>query len=274
LKPPAGWALLWALLAAPLYASDARAAGPEVWAALQDARLAESADRDPGAAIAIYETVLHHLDDGDSLRGELLIQLARARFDDGDIEGARAALVEASTEPVVSARARAWRVQVDAYQRRVQHVPMSENFHSGTGPFVLGWSAAPQAAIGGGDLGLVWHTVVRDGRDDYVLAAVDAQAGSIHRLGLGLQADDIDAQVRVIVEDDGGRRWTAPVIDLAVGQPVNVDLAVADLLPAQPGSPSAVDPAGIRVVMLQDVTAFHSAARGQNQIRVQHFSLR
>lgn len=262
------------LLASGVLAGNAQAAGPEVWAALHDARLAEAADRDPGAAIAIYETVLHHLPDDDVLRGDLLLQLARARFDEGDLAGARAALVDASHDPQVSAQARAWRVQVDAFQHRIQALPLSTTFADGTAPFVLGWSAAASASLSGGPPGLVWTTVVRDNRDDYVLAALDARAAPLHILALRIESSALDAHLRVIVEDDGGRRWTAPVVALDAGAPTDLELEVLDLLPAQAAGPLVADPDAIRVVMLQDVTAFHTAQRGINQLTVSRFELR
>lgn len=265
-------AALAALLA--LGAGRARAAGPEVWAALQDARLAEAADRDASAAIAIYETVLHHLPAEDPLRGELLLHLARARFDEGDHAGARAALVEASSDPQVGARARSWRVQVDAWERRVQRLPLEEDFEVGSGPLVLGWSAAADAALQGGPEGLTWTTVVREGRDDYVLAVVDEAAGPVRTLGLRLRALDLACHLRLIVEDDAGRRYTAPIVPLGPGEALELDVPITDLLPVQAGGPQVLDPGRVRVVMLQDVTAFHSAERGRARIQIQALALR
>ena len=199
---------------------------------------------------------------------------ARARFDEGELTGARTALVEASQDPQVSARARAWRVQVDAFERRIQALPLSSTFDSGTGPFVLGWSAAAAASLTGGAQGLTWTTVVRDNRDDYVLAALDAKAAPLRALALTIESAEFDAHLRIIVEDDGGRRWTAPVLALPAGQPTDLELAVPDLLPAQAGGPLVADPASVRVVMLQDVTAFHSGQRGTNRLLVSNFELR
>lgn len=257
-----------------LWGAPGLAAGPEVWAALQDARLAEAADRDPGAAIAIYETVLNHLPAEDPLRGELLLQLARARFDEGDIPGARAALVEISGDPQVGARARAWRVQVDAWERRALRLPLQVSLTTGAGPLVLGWSASADASLQAGPDGLTWTTVVRDGRDDYVLAVLDEGAGPLRSLSLRLRALDLPAHLRVIVEDDAGRRYTAPILALGPGQAADLDLAVADLLPVQSNGPQVLDPGRVRVVMLQDVTAFHAPERGSSRILLESLELR
>lgn len=259
------------LLGLPL---AARGAGPEVWSALHDARLAESADRDPAAAIAIYETVLHHLPADDLLRGELLLQLARARFDEGDLEGSRAALIEASQDPQVGARARAWRVQVDAWERRVPRLPLVESFTRDVGPLVLGWSAAAYASLRAGGEGLAWTTVVRDNRDDYLLLALDEAAAPLRAVRVRVSSADLVAHLRLIVEDDGGLRWTTPVVAVEPGPPEELLVEVEDLLPAHTIGPERVDPARIRVVMLQDVTAFHSAARGPNRLVVSQLELR
>ena len=85
-------ALAWLVGSGPALAS-----GPEIWSALYNARLIESADRDQRAASDVYEAVLEHLEAEDPLRGELLYALGRARLDAGDRAGARAALVQAAS---------------------------------------------------------------------------------------------------------------------------------------------------------------------------------
>lgn len=265
---------LLALCALLALASPARAGGPEIWAALNDARLAEAEDRDPGAAIAIYETVLHHLPDDDPLYGELLLQLARARFDQDDLVGARKALTDASEDPQVGARARAWLVQLGAYSARVQGLPLETSFEAGSTPFVLGWSAAPEASLQTGDRGLVWTNLVRDGRDDYLLAAIDEEAGPVRGVRLAVEATELTAHMRLILEDDGGRRWTAPVVQVPPGRITELSLATSELLPAQGSGLDLADPSRIRVIMLQDVTAFHSTERGLDHLVLHRLELR
>ncbi|MCB9780820.1 MAG: hypothetical protein H6742_19785 [Alphaproteobacteria bacterium] len=260
---------LWG--AALLLAGPAWAGGPEVWAALHDARLTESADRDPANAVAIYETLLHHLPTDDELEAELLLQLARARFDDGSLDGAREALEKAGSDPGVGARARAWRVQLDAWEQRVQATPAED----ARAALVLGWSAAPDAALTADDDGLTWVTDVRDGRDDFLLAAIDAAAAPFDRLVLHLRADDFPAHLRVIAEDAHGQRWATPVTLVRPGAETKLELELADLLPAAAlARDDRVDPADVRLLMLQDVTAFHGSDRGENRVRIDVLSLR
>lgn len=262
------------LLAAGLGAGDAAAAGPEVWAALHDARLAESADRDAAAAVAVYETLLHHLPAGDTLEAELLLQLARARFDDGDVEAAREALARAGDDPALGARVRAWRVQLDAWERRVISVgPLSLDPEES--PLVLGSGAAADAGLTSLDGALAWDTNVRDGRDDYVLAAIDPTAAPVEGLRLVIGAESFPAHLRVIVEDRHGQRWATPVSVVRPGSAATMDLDMAELLPAAAlAGEGEVDPAEVRVVLLQDVTAFHSGERGRNRLRIEAFVLR
>lgn len=277
---PAGPPLAALPLAAPLLAAlllavlPARAGGPEVWNAMYDARLLESVDRDPGAAQDSYETLLQHLAVDDELRGQLLVDLARARFDLGEVEGARAALVEAAADPRVGARARAWLVQLAAWEQRVQDVPVVLGFEDGAAPFVLGWSAAAEASLVGGPEGLAWTTIVRDGRDDYVLAAIEPP-GPLVEVRLRLRADTFPMHLRVLLEDASGARWTAPVAELPVDVPQELALVVADLLPAgMLTGTDRPDPERIRVIMLQDVTAFHSGDRGAARVVVEELSIR
>ena len=268
---------LWgaALLAGLGAARPAGAAGPEVWGAMHDARLSQSADRDGAEAITIYETLLEHLGADDPLRGELLMDLARVRFDIGDEAGAREALLDASADPRVGTRARAWLVQLEAWARRVRTLPLELAVRREAGPLVLGWSAAPDAALAPSNQGLVWDTVVRDGRDDTLIAAIDELAGPTRHLGLRVRASTFPAHLRVVLEDAGGGRWATPVEVILPGDSTTMELDVVDLLPTGAAEEDArPDPALVRILMLQDVTAFHSVDRGPNRLTIEALSLR
>lgn len=252
----------------------ASAAGPEVWFALQDARLAESADRDLTAAVGIYETVLAHLPEGDPLQGELLLNLARARFDEGDIEGSREALMQASGDLGVLGRVRAWKAQLDAWQRRVEALPLVWDPSLGTGPLVLGWGSSADAGLVVEGTTLVWHTVVRDNRDDTLLLALGDQVGPVESVSMRVESLDQTAHLRLIAEDVGGRRWATPVLVVTPGLEAEIFLTPAELLPTHSSGPEVLMPEELRVLMLQDVTAFHSSARGPNHLRLVAFELR
>jgi len=252
----------------------ARAAGPEVWFALHDARLAESADRDLTAAVGIYETLLTHLSPGDSFQGELLLNLARARFDAGDLEGSRAALVQASGDLIVLGRARAWRAQLDAWQRRVVGLPLVWSPEMGAGPLVLGWSASVDASLEVDQDALVWRTIVRDNRDDTLLWALSDEIQPLRSVGLQVESEDAVAHLRLIVEDSGGRRWATPIIPVQPGLQAELLISPAELLPTHSGGPNELQADQVRVIMLQDVTAFHSTTRGPNHLRISSLELR
>ncbi len=274
--PLRGAALLLSGLVLPglLLPAAATAAGPEVWGAMHDARLSESADRDAAAALAIFETLIDHLSEDDPLRGEMLVDLARARFDEGDLEGARRALVLATGDPRVSLRARSWRVQLEAWDRRVRSLPTNPDFSTTTGPWVLGWSAAAEAGLSPSPGGLAWRTFVRDGRDDYLLAAIDVDK-PLTEVVMDVRADAFPAHLRLIVEDRSGQRWTAPVATVPPGTSLGLAFAVRDLLPAGlTASDRRIDPNSVAVVMLQDVTAFHSGDRGANVVTLETLQLR
>lgn len=252
----------------------ARAAGPEVWFAQQDARLAESADRDVAAAIAIYETLLAHLPAGDPFASELLLDLARARFDEGDLEGCRSALGLAVADPQTLARARSWRTQLDAWQQRVQRLPLSWQPGSGPAPLVLGWSASPDASLLLTDHALTWRTVVRESRDDYLILALGEGNEGPHTIGIRLEAEDMTAHLRLIAEDAAGRRWATPVIRVEPGLEAELLVSLSELLPTHPALPQELAPDQVKVLLLQDVTAFHSLGRGPNDLRILALDLR
>lgn len=262
------------LALALLLCGSAGAGGPEVWNAMNDARLSESADRDPEAARDSYETLLTHLPQDDPLRGPLLVDQARARFDLGDSGAARDALIQAAADPRVGARARALLVQLAAWERRLVRMPVSLDFHEGTAPFVLGWSAAAEASLQAGGDGLEWTTIVRDGRDDYLLAALEPEAPP-QEVVLQVRAETFPAHLRVLLEDASGARWTAPVAVIAPGETEEIVLLVPELLPAgMLTGDERPDPARIRGLMIQDVTAFHSGDRGPSRIVVEQLTLR
>ena len=94
--------MLAALLA---LSGPALASGPAVWAALYNGRLIDAADRDHGAAIAVYETLLEDLGPEDPLRGQLLLSLGRAQRDAGRHEEAWWSLLAAAGQGQPAVRA-------------------------------------------------------------------------------------------------------------------------------------------------------------------------
>lgn len=269
--------MLAALLA---LSGPALASGPEVWAALYNGRLIDAADRDHGAAIAVYETLLEDLGPEDPLRGQLLLSLGRAQRDAGRHEEAWWSLLAAAGQGQPAVRADARRV-LAAMQLRAQAVtalPLTVDFSDSVAPFVRGWARGELDDLrvreeGGG--ALAWQVDVAAADDDFLRLELAPPAGPVEQVAMRLHADRFDAQVRVMVEDTQGQRWTAPVLSVPTAGWVSVAYAAEDFAPADaPAALRRPDPAEIRAVELRDVTGFHSTSRGENVVLVDDLVLR
>ena len=266
------------LVAAPSVAS---AAGPEVWASMHDARLTEALDRDPAAAVAVYEAVLTHLPEGDALRANALLWLGSARYDAGDVAGARDALAKAADDATQRLSARMLRAYVDAEQRQVVKLPLNTGFDGDVAPFARGWlrGSPDDLAVtdvgGDDDASLIWNTEVRDGESDFIFARLTTSTGAMVEARLRLRAREFPMHLRVLLEDDTGERWTAPVMIVGTTEWSDVAVRIGDFAPASaPAANRRADPSAVRVMVVQDVTSYHSETRGFNALYVDELTLR
>jgi hypothetical protein len=258
----------------------AQAAGPEVWASLYDARLTEALDRDPTAAVAVYEAVLTHLPEGDALRAEALLWLGSARYEAGDVAGTRDALARAAEDPEQRLSARMLRAYVDAEQRHVVSLPLLTDFDVDVSPFARGWlrgSPEDLALMNVGEDGasLAWTTEVRDAESDFLFARLTASTGAMVEARMRLRAREFPMHLRVLLEDESGERWTAPVMVIGTTDWAEVAVGIEDFAPATaPAADRRADPSAVRVLVIQDVTAYHSETRGPNALYVDELQLR
>jgi tetratricopeptide (TPR) repeat protein len=260
--------------------SPAQADSPEEWAALYNARLMASADRDPAAAIAVYDAVLQHLADDDPLRGELLYWRGRARLEEGDRDVAIADLRQAADEPRSGPQARAYLGRILLAENTVHKLPHNETFDDDGGAWVRGW---PQGRLD--DLAVVsladqqgrvlaWRRVVREAEPDSIHLALSPGAAP-ERLSMAIRSDRFDAWLRILAEDADGGRWTASVLQISSDGWLNLDLAIDTFVPADaPASRQRPDGTPIVRLEIRDVTAFHAQDRGENRIFIDDISIR
>jgi len=264
-----------------LTGAGALASGPEMWASLYDARLAASMDRDPSAAIDIYETGLAFLPDDDPIRGEVSYWLARERVMQGQPERARAALLEATNHPGSHDHARSFIAELDRTTLEVTELPLALDFSEGTGPWIRGW---PQGSLDDlrtveadapGGMALAWQVEVTPGRDDFIAMPLSPDAIVPTRLQLFVWSAEQPTWLRILFHDTEGRRWTSPVIEVPALAWTAVDLIVADLIRADAPFARESPPEGDLVMLeLRDVTAFHSEVRGPNELLFDDLLLR
>jgi len=261
--------------------SNAWAEGPEVWASQYDARLSQAMDRDPTAAISIYETLLAGMSETDPMRGEMLYWLGRARWSSGDAAGAMETLTTAGTYPSSTDKAKAMLGRLVALDTAVKRLPYAQNFQRGVAPLVRGWGRGEQAdlritdsAHPGGSVAS-WKVFVNDGENDFLTFAIDTEDQSVQRIRMSMKSQSFPMHLRFVVEDRAGERWTAPIQVVQVDQWTEVELAVRRLVPAM--APAAAQrPSGsdLRWVVLRDVTAVHAEDRGENELLIDNLSLR
>ncbi len=262
--------------------SAARADGPEVWAALYSGRLSESADRDPAASIAIYETLIEHTSEDDPIRGELFYWLGRARYGAGEIELAREALRHAARDPRSHVVARELQGRIEMEAGRVTSLPYREDFHGGRGSWVRGWPRGFDEDLGtepspgdGGDPCLTWLTEVAEGESDTILLPVTSGGRGLQRLRLELRSERFEARLRVMLEDSRGELWSAPVLEVGTEAWLTVDLPLTAFAPASaPAERRHPEGGTIRSLQVRDVTAFHTTSRGENRLYLDDVELR
>lgn len=259
----------------------AAATGPEAWASLYDGRLSQSMDRDTGAAIAIYETLLSGMPEGDPLRGDVLYWLGRARLASGDAAGAMETLGSAKSVWSSRSRARALLGRLLAQKQAVRVVPYLQDFRRGTQPWVRGWHRGRDADLiaeegpGPGGRVVSWRTEVRDGEDDFLTFAVGTDGAPVSRIHLALRATEFPAVVRLVLEDVEGGRWEAPLVHVPTGAWTAVDLPLQRFVdPARPGSRQRISGDRLRWVTLYEVTAEYAEDRGENHLLIDDLGLR
>ena len=271
------------LLLALALLGQSEADEPEVWSALYAGRLLASADADHGAAVAAYEAVLEHLPADDPQRGALSYWLGRALLDSGEPQRAWKMLVEAaqSDDPQLREGARKLLAGLQLAEVRVQSLPLSARFAEGRSPLVRGWTRGALEdlkvvrEVRGAAAALAWSVDVVAGQDDFLRAALGPGAQELSRVRLQLGSTRFPSQVRVVLEDDEGVRWTAPILAVPEEGWLPVALGLSAFAPADaPAAERRPRPGSIRALELRDVTAFLSEERGENVLLVSELELR
>lgn len=261
------------LLLALAHAQDVRA-----WQGLYEGMLMESAEGELSDAIAWYEGLIAGLPDNDPSLGELNFWLGRARYAEGDAEGARQALKEAVGDPAVEDRARALLAQIDSQELRIRRLPMSYDFTSGTGHWLHSWKHGEKGFLesrsppGSEDEALAWYTTVADRETDAIGLWFDEDAPRPTDFRFDLKSGDFPASLRLIVEDDLGQRWEYAEIRTSTDSWVLVEARLSEFVPLDAGSGAA--PRTVRALSLWDVTAYTRPDRGPNVIYVDNLQIR
>jgi len=262
-----------------MWMSTASAGGAEDWSSQYNARLSQALGSEPSEAIAVYEALLAQLPQQNPQRGDVLYWLGRARWSAGDLSGAKQSLESARGYRSSRPRARILLGRMAAEEKAIRTIPYRQEFRLNTGPWVRGWERGREDDLtvhdGPGGRVARWTTAVQEGEDDFLIFGMDVDGAKISQFAMKVWAESMTSHLRILIEDDDGRRWTAPVQVIEPGAWQSVvlplDVFVRADAPAAKGSP---DRRQLKWFIFRDVTAFHSAARGENTLLVDDLIVR
>lgn len=234
---PLGWALVATMLAT----------GPEDWAALHSGRLMHALERDPSAAISVYEAVIEHLDEGDPHRSEYLYWLGRAWFDSGDADQAAEVLARVDGRSIVGPAARTLRGRIELDRSRVPHLPAPLDLTATPTPVVPGWSAGTPAVpltvvppAGGGPATVMWPIATEDVRAGFLAVGLAPGAGTFEGVRFEARSSEVVLAARVVVETFDGRTYAGVPSVLRPQVWTDVDARVSQLRPQRPDDTALV----------------------------------
>jgi hypothetical protein len=271
---------MFAGLLSLVLSGSAFAGAAETWAAQYDARLTQAVSNDPSGAIAVYETLLAQMPQTDLMRGDVLYWLGRARWSAGDAQGARQSLESALEYRASRRRARVLLGRLSVSDKAIRKTPYKNDFRLNTGPWVRGWERGQDSDLaieeGPGGRVLRWKTDLVEQLDDFIIMGMDTDGGPINQVFLRAQSKNVEMHLRILIEDETGRRWTAPVEIISPGAWSSVRLPLNAFMPAD--APAAdgrtLNNTRVHRLILRDVTAYHTQDRGENVIYIDDFAIR
>ena len=128
-------------------AGPAWAGAAETWSAQYDARLTQAVGNDPSGAIAVYETLLAQMSNTDTMRGDVLYWLGRARWSAGDSQGARQSLESALEYRASKRRARVLLGRLAVAEKAIRSLPHTNDFRTQKSAWVRGWERGQETDL-------------------------------------------------------------------------------------------------------------------------------
>jgi hypothetical protein len=233
----------------------------------------------PSDAIAIYEALVAQIPQNDDQRGDVLYWLGRARWSAGDLAGARRSLESARQYRSARPRVRILLGRMDAEDKAVKTLPYAQEFRTSVDPWVRGWKRGKAS-----DLKAVedeegtyarWATEVLEGKSDFVLFGISLDGVRLKQISMKLRSENLRGRYRILLEDDAGETWAAPLTSVATDRWTQVTLPIGSFLATDDSKRSTVpDPSRLKWVILRDVTSLHTDQRGTNALYIDDLSLR
>jgi hypothetical protein len=247
------------------------------WRSLHDALLVESVDGDLRGAVRAYERLVRTLPAHDRTYAEAVFWLARARYELGDADQARAALLDGIRTG--SCRVRCFellgRIEKEAYS--VRELPTRWTFDSPDHGFIHPWSYDDLGTIRIEEIGshgpvLVWATSVNVRRADRLVVSFrDLKGPGVSRIRFSFGATNLEPVIRLIAVDIHGRQFVADKgMRVPAGSTREVDVAVTDFVSVD-GEKRALVPTELAELLLADVSALEGDTTGPTEYLIDNF---
>ena len=247
------------MIAALVAATVVWAGTPEEWSSTYDARLSQALGAEPSEAIAVYEALVAQIPAEEDQRGEVLYWLGLARWSAGDLAGAKRSLLG----------------RIALREQAIQSLPYAQDFRLNTAPWVRGWERGKESDLrvtdGPDGRVLQWDTELMDGQTDFIAFGLDTDGERVTVVSFRVRSESVTAKVRAVLEDDAGRVWLSEKLTVRMGRWTELRLPVKSFQSAEAAS---IDPRSIVSLTLQDLTALHTDARGENILWLDDLSVR
>ena len=256
------------------WCTAASAAGPEDWAALHSGRLFSSLDRDPAAAVAVYEAVIDHLDEDDPLRGDFLYWLGRAWLETGDGEQAVQILDQVDGRSPMSSLARDFRGRLELTRYPVRSLPMIIEASTRPHPLTPGWgSHSPDLEVVYQGLPhFSWPIAAESVRSDFLALGLVPGQGRLHSVVVDARSTEALLAVRIVVETWSGGTWVSPTQVLRPGVWTEVTASLDSLLPHRRVD-TKLDPSQVGMVAIELVPVDPRAVSSQARLQIKKVAL-
>ena len=263
------------MIAALVAAAVVWAGTPEEWSSTYDARLSQALGAEPSEAIAVYEALVAQIPAEEEQRGEVLYWLGLARWSAGDLAGAKRSLASALPYRSSRARARGMLGRLALREQAIQSLPYAQDFRLNTAPWVRGWERGKESDLrvtdGPDGRVLQWDTELMDGQTDFIAFGLDTDGERVTVVSFRVRSESVPAKVRAVLEDDAGRVWLSEKLTVRMGRWTELRLPVKSF---QSADSASIDPRSIVSLTLQDLTALHTDARGENILWLDDLSVR
>lgn len=247
----------------------ATASGPEDWAALHSGRLFSSLDRDPTAAVTVYEAVIDHFDDDDPLRGDYLYWLGRAWLETGDGVQATQTLQQVELRSPMGTAARDFRGRLDLTRHSVSALPITIDTSTEPLPLMPGWgSQSPSLdVVHQGLPHFSWPIAVESVRSDFLAVGLAPGAGRLQSVRVDARSTEVVLAVRIVVETWSGGTWVSATQVLRPGVWTEVGASLDTMLPRRRAD-TRLDPRQVGMVAIELVPVDPGAVSSQARLQI------